>query len=68
MKDKFESLIEAIKEELKEIKKIQTKHIKKISKIKEFIEIQEMTNQVFEKRLLRVENKLREESMHKYKK
>lgn len=69
MKNELESLIEEIKEILKEIRKDQINEInlsdqrhklymKNLSKLEEYNKILDMTNQVFEKRLLSIEKSL----------
>lgn len=69
MKNELESLIEEIKEILKEIRKDQINEInlsdqrhklymKNLSKLQEYNKILDMTNQVFEKRLLSIEKSL----------
>ena len=69
MKDELESLIEEIKEVLEEIRKDQIDEIKtsqerhklymkNLSKLQEYNQILDMTNQVFETRLLSIEKSL----------
>ena len=70
MKDELESLIEEIKEVLEEIKRDQIDEIKlsekrhklymkNLSKLEEYNKILDMTNQVFERRLLSIEKSLK---------
>lgn len=70
MKEELESLIEEIKELIDEVKYEQIKqrkeadqrhklYMKNISKLKEFMNIAEMTNQLFEKRILNLEKNLK---------